>query len=160
MIDAYIGLGSNLGDSRAQVLGAIVSLGRFVGTRIVALSRLYRTPPWGLLEQPDFVNAAVWVQTTLTPRELLDGLLAIERAAGRIRHGERWGPRVLDLDLLHVSGVTHNDENLVLPHPHIAERAFVLAPLADIAPVLVIPGQGVVSDLLAAIDSRSCQILP
>lgn len=157
---AYVELGSNLGDSRQQLLDAIDALAHLPDTSVVARSRLYRTPPWGLLEQPPFVNAVVSLQTELTPHVLLDALLAIERAAGRNRDGERWGPRTLDLDLLHIDGMRLDDARLTLPHPRIAERAFVLLPLHDIAPTLLLPGQGRVDELLAAVDHAACETLP
>jgi 2-amino-4-hydroxy-6-hydroxymethyldihydropteridine diphosphokinase len=156
---AFIGLGSNLGDSRQHVLDAIDALARLPGTRVLARSRLYSTPPWGVLEQPSFVNAAVSIETPLAPYELLNALLTIERAAGRVRDGERWGPRTLDLDLLHVCGVEMSDEQLILPHPRMAERAFVLLPLNDLAPGLYLPGLGTVGELLAAVDSAECTLL-
>jgi len=153
---AYVALGSNLGDSRQQLLDAIEALAGLPHTKVVARSRIYRTPPWGVLDQPDFHNAAVALETALEPCDLLDALLAIERAAGRQRGGERWGPRTLDLDLLHVAGRTMNSPRLTLPHPHIAERAFVLLPLGDLAPELNIPGQGRVADLLGSVDTQGC----
>ncbi|WP_266168055.1 2-amino-4-hydroxy-6-hydroxymethyldihydropteridine diphosphokinase [Dyella subtropica] len=160
MSTAYIALGSNLGDSHQYLMDAIEALARLPQTRVVARSRFYRTPPWGLLDQPPFVNAAVQIDTALPAEALLDALLAIERAAGRVRDGERWGPRTLDLDLLYMEGVLLNDARLTLPHPRIAERAFVLLPLHDLAPELVIPGQGRVAELLAAIDHGECEALP
>jgi 2-amino-4-hydroxy-6-hydroxymethyldihydropteridine diphosphokinase len=156
---AYIALGSNLGDSKQQLLDAIDKLSGLPNARVVACSRLYRTPPWGNVEQPDFLNAVVVLETLLPPHDLLDVLLAIERDAGRLRNGERWGPRTLDLDLLHVAGQTVNDERLTLPHPHISERAFVLLPLNDLAPDLEIPDQGRVSDLLRAVDTQGCEVM-
>ena len=157
---AFIALGSNLGDARAQVLAAFEALAQLPGTQLLARSPLYLTPPWGVLEQPPFINAVAQVDTTLTPHELLDALLAIERAAGRVRDGERWGPRTLDLDVLHLDGVTLSDQRLSLPHPRIRERAFVLLPLHDLAPGLELPGQGQVADLLAALDTAGCERLP
>jgi 2-amino-4-hydroxy-6-hydroxymethyldihydropteridine diphosphokinase len=156
---AYIALGSNLGDSKQQLLDAIDKLGRLPNSRVLARSRVYRTPPWGNVEQPDFLNAVVALETPLLPHDLLDALLEIEREAGRTRHGERWGPRTLDLDLLYVAGQTVNDERLTLPHPHISERAFVLLPLNDLAPDLEIPGQGRVSNLLRAVDTQGCEAM-
>lgn len=160
MNQAFIGLGSNLGDSRQHILDAIDELARLPATRVLARSRLYRTPPWGMLEQPSFVNAAVSIETPLAPHDLLGALLTIERAAGRVRDGERWGPRTLDLDLLHVSDVVLSDEQLTLPHPRMAERAFVLLPLNDLAPGLYLPGLGTVGEMLAAVDSSECTLLP
>ena len=160
MTAAYVALGSNLGDSRRYLGEAIEAMARLPSTRVTARSRLYRTPPWGMLEQPPFLNAAVRLDTGLAAGELLDALLAIERAAGRTREGERWGPRTLDLDLLHMEGVRMADARLTLPHPRIAERAFVLLPLADLAPGLELPGQGKVAELLAALDHSGCEALP
>jgi 2-amino-4-hydroxy-6-hydroxymethyldihydropteridine diphosphokinase len=156
---AYIGVGSNLGDSRTQVLAAIRALESLAETSSWRASRLYRTPPWGVLDQPPFVNAAVMLETRLQPRALLEALLLIERAAGRMRDGERWGPRILDLDLLHVEGVQLAEAGLTLPHPRIAERAFVLLPLHELAPQLAIPGQGRVDELLARMDTAGCDVL-
>jgi 2-amino-4-hydroxy-6-hydroxymethyldihydropteridine diphosphokinase len=158
--EAYIALGSNLGDARGHVLAALEALSCLPETRVDARSHLYLTPPWGVLEQPSFVNAAVRIDTMLPPHALLDALLAIERAAGRIRDGERWGPRTLDLDILHMRGVSLHDDRLTLPHPRIRDRAFVLMPLNDLAPDLELPGQGRVSDLLAALDTTGLERLP
>jgi len=156
---AYVALGSNLGDSRQHLLDAMTALAVLPGTQIIARSQLYRTPPWGVLDQPDFLNAVAILETALEPHALLDALLEIERAAGRLRQGQRWGPRTLDLDLLHVAGETIRSERLTLPHPHIAERAFVLLPLSDVAPDLEIPGQGKVADLLRTVDTQGCTSL-
>ena len=156
---AYVALGSNLGDSRRQVLDAMDALDALPETHLLQRSPLYLTPPWGVIEQPPFINAVVTLDTALSPEQLLDGLLQIETAAGRVR-AERNGPRILDLDVLHVVGVSQNDERLTLPHPRMAERAFVLLPLFDIAPTLEIPGHGSVSELLAKLDASSCERLP
>jgi 2-amino-4-hydroxy-6-hydroxymethyldihydropteridine diphosphokinase len=155
---AYVALGGNLGEPQRQVVDAMDVLARLPSTRLLRRSRLYRTPPWGVLEQPPFVNAAVLLETALEPHALLDALLAIEQRAGRVR-AERNGPRTLDLDLLHMDGVRLDDARLTLPHPRIGERAFALLPLADLAPDLVLPGQGRVADLLAAVDTRGCECL-
>jgi 2-amino-4-hydroxy-6-hydroxymethyldihydropteridine diphosphokinase len=156
---AYVALGSNLGDSCRHLREAIEALRDLPDTAVLACSRFYLTPPWGLRNQPPFVNAAVMLETALAPHALLDALLAIERHHGRRRDGERWGPRTLDLDLLHVDGVTLHDERLALPHPRIGERAFVLLPLHELAPTLVLPGQGTVADLLAAVDTAGCEVM-
>jgi 2-amino-4-hydroxy-6-hydroxymethyldihydropteridine diphosphokinase len=156
---AYIALGSNLDDPQQQVLDAMDKLANLPDTRMLQRSWLYRTPPWGVQEQPPFVNAAVQVDTALSPYTLLDALLDIERRAGRVR-AERNGPRTLDLDLLHVEGVQLDDARLTLPHPRMAERAFVLLPLNDLAPALHLPGQGVVAELLARLDLAGCERLP
>ncbi|WP_188794287.1 2-amino-4-hydroxy-6-hydroxymethyldihydropteridine diphosphokinase [Dyella nitratireducens] len=156
MMRAYVALGSNLGDSKQHLLDAIEALAVLPDTSLIARSRIYRTPPWGKLDQPDFLNAVVAIETSREPHDLLDALLNIERAAGRERNGERWGPRTLDLDLLYVAGKAVNSERLTLPHPHIANRAFVLLPLHDVAPELDVPGQGKVADLLRAVDTQGC----
>lgn len=156
---AYVALGSNLGDSKQQLLDAMAALTALPGTRLLRRSPIYRTPPWGGVKQPDFLNAVVQLDTTLSPHALLDDLLAIELRAGRVR-AERNGPRILDLDLLHVDGVRMDDDRLVLPHPRMAERAFVLLPLHDLAPELLLPGQGMVATLLAGVDVSGCERLP
>ena len=153
---AYVALGSNLGDPRRQLLDAMDALSNLPDTRLLQRSRLYRTPPWGVLEQPPFINAAVELDTSLSPHALLDAMLAIEQRAGRVR-AERNGPRTLDLDLLHVDGVQLDDPQLTLPHPRMAERAFVLLPLHDIAPTLRLPGQATVAELLARLDLAGCE---
>ncbi|WP_109126138.1 2-amino-4-hydroxy-6-hydroxymethyldihydropteridine diphosphokinase [Dyella sp. C11] len=160
MTTAFVALGSNLGDARGYVLGAFDALDRLPQTHLVERSPLYLTPPWGVLDQPAFVNAVARIDTALSPHDLLDALLRIEREAGRVRDGERWGPRTLDLDVLHMEGVTMSDDRLTLPHPRIAQRAFVLQPLNDLAPDLLLPGQGRVNDMLAAIDAAGCERLP
>lgn len=159
MTRAFVALGSNLGDPQRQLGEAFAALGRLPATRLLQRSRLYRTPPWGMLEQPPFLNAVAMLDTALDPHALLDALLSIERDAGRTRDGVRWGPRTLDLDLLHVDGVTLHDERLTLPHPRIAERAFVLLPLAELAPGLLLPAQGKVADLLAMLDTADCEAI-
>lgn len=160
MTVAFIALGSNLGDARGQVLSAFDALDSLPQTRLLDCSPLYLTPPWGVLDQPAFINAVARIDTQLSPHDLLDALLGIERAAGRVRDGERWGPRTLDLDVLHMDGVALSDNRLTLPHPRIAERAFVLLPLNALAPDLLLQGQGRVADLLAATDTQGCERLP
>lgn len=148
---AYVALGANLGNPVTTVKAAMQALADLPGSHLLATSSLYRTAPLGLLDQPDFVNAVAALETTLTPLALLDELLAIEGRFGRQRSILN-APRTLDLDLL-LHGTAHcNDVRLVLPHPRMHERAFVLAPLAEIAPGLCIPELGLVSDLL-----RTCQ---
>ena len=156
---AYVALGSNLGQPGQQLLDAMDALDRLPHTAVRQRSQLYRTPPWGVLEQPPFVNAAVALETGLAPYALLEALLTLERAAGRVRAG-RNGPRTLDLDLLHVDGVQLNDDRLTLPHPRLAERAFVLLPLHDIAPQWQVPGHGTVAQLLARLNLAGCERLP
>lgn len=156
---AHVGLGSNLGDSRAIVAQAVHALGGLPGCELLARSADYQSPPWGPVPQPDYINAAVRLRTRLTAPDLLKALLATERAFGRIRPGERWGPRTLDLDLLLYGDTVCDTEHLQLPHPRIGSRAFVLLPLADIDPDLVIPGQGTVAWLLARADATGCRRL-
>ena len=155
---AYIALGSNLGNPKQQVLDAMDALAKLPATRLLQRSHLYCTPPWGVLEQPSFINAAVELDTLLLPHALLDALLAIEQQAGRVR-AERNGPRTLDLDVLHIDGVRLDDERLTLPHPRMVERAFVLLPLNDVAPALRLPGLGGVAELLGRLDLAGCERL-
>ena len=157
MENVYIGLGSNLADPAAQVEAGLRALARLPKTRLVAHSRLYRSAPWGRADQPEFVNAVIQLETALEPRELLDHLLGIERGAGRERDGTRWGPRILDLDILAYAQRRVAEPGLQVPHPHLHERAFVLVPLAEIAPDLHIPGRGRVADLLAGVDASTCE---
>jgi 2-amino-4-hydroxy-6-hydroxymethyldihydropteridine diphosphokinase len=146
-VPAYIGVGSNLGDSQARVQAAFDALGALPRTQLVARSRLYRTRPFGPVQQGDFINAVAGLLTQLSAQQLLEGIRAIEAAAGRIRE-ERWGPRTLDLDLLVFGAERIATADLTVPHPGIAERGFVLAPLADVAPTLEVPGAGRVEVLL------------
>ena len=157
MENAYIGLGSNLADPHAQVEAGIRALAQLRKTRLVARSCLYRSAAWGRVDQPEFINAAAALETDLSPRELLDALLALERDAGRERDGTRWGPRVLDLDILLFGDRYIDEPGLHVPHPHLHQRAFVLVPLAEIAPDLVIAGHGRLADLLACVDVSSCR---
>lgn len=151
--DAILGLGSNVGDKRANIAAAIELLTRSGEVRLVRFSHLYRTEAWGKTDQDWFVNACIAVATKLDPKALLKRCQAVEQDLGRVRR-EHWGPRIIDVDILVYRDVTLNDPELALPHPWIAERAFVLAPLKEIAPELVVRGQQV-RDLLAAIDSSS-----
>jgi len=148
---AFIGLGSNLADPLVQVRQALVELDSIPGTRVTARSSFYRTSPVGLLEQPDFINVVASVRTTLKPQALLAALLAIENRHGR-RRSMRNAPRTLDLDLLLYGEQILGQDGLTLPHPRLQERAFVLAPLAEIAPDAMVPGRGRVQDLLARVD--------
>lgn len=146
---AYVGVGSNLHDPRRQVEQALGRLGALPLTRLVARSSLYATKPFGPVEQPDFVNAVAGLVTQLPAGELLGELRSLELAIGREPARERWGPRVIDLDLLVHGRLRSADAALTLPHPGIAERAFVLVPLAEIAPDLEVPGLGRVAELAA-----------
>jgi 2-amino-4-hydroxy-6-hydroxymethyldihydropteridine diphosphokinase len=143
----YIGLGSNLDNPEIQVKTAIEALACLPQTRLQARSSLYRSAPMGPQDQPDYLNAVVELCTGLDPEALLDNLQAIERAQGRVR-GQHWGPRTLDLDILLYGEDVLATERLTIPHPGIAERSFVLVPLAEINDQLEIPGLGAVQSLL------------
>ncbi len=158
-VRAYVGLGANLDDPAAHVRRAFEDLGRIAATRCVSRSRLYRNPPMGPADQPDYVNAAAALDTRLPPPELLAALQAIERAHGRTRDGVRWGPRTLDLDLLLYGDLESDDPRLTLPHPGLHRRAFVLYPLLEIAPGLAIPGRGPLAALAAAVPGTGLQAL-
>jgi 2-amino-4-hydroxy-6-hydroxymethyldihydropteridine diphosphokinase len=150
---AYVALGSNLDDPPAQVERAFMALAGLRGSRVVARSSVYRSGPFGPVAQPDFVNAVAGMLTTLDAAAMLAELKALEERLGRERPVVRWGPRRIDLDLL-VHGTARVDEpQLKLPHPGIAERAFVLVPLAEVAPDLDVPGAGRVRTLAARIDT-------
>jgi 2-amino-4-hydroxy-6-hydroxymethyldihydropteridine diphosphokinase len=153
-IPAYVGLGSNLDDPERQVLLGLDRLRELPGSLLVSRSSLYVSPPMGPIAQPDFVNAAAGLLTRLSPLEMLVELKSLETGLGRAPAGERWGPRRIDLDLL-VHGTSRlRQPGLELPHPGIAERAFVLAPLAEIAPELEVPGLGKVQALLEKLDTH------
>jgi 2-amino-4-hydroxy-6-hydroxymethyldihydropteridine diphosphokinase len=138
---AFVALGSNLDAPREQVARGMLEIGSLPETRLVKRSSLYRTAPVGFLEQPDFINAVVMVETALAPHALLDGLLAIERRHGRVREFTN-APRTLDLDVLLYGDLVLHEHGLTLPHPRMHERAFVLRPLRDVAPHVSIPGRG------------------
>jgi 2-amino-4-hydroxy-6-hydroxymethyldihydropteridine diphosphokinase len=148
---AYVGLGANLGERERTLHRAVELLGEADGVAVLAVSELRETEPVGVVDQPSFLNGAVAVDTTRTPRELLDLLLEIERMLGRVR-GERWGPRTIDLDLLVYGRQVVDESGLRVPHAHLHERRFALEPLAELAPELEVPGRGRVSELLAALD--------
>lgn len=152
-VASYVGLGSNLADPQSQVERALDALARLPRSRLLQRSPLYASAPWGVVDQPEFVNAVAELETSLPPRELIDALLTIERGAGRIRDGARWGPRILDLDLLLYADAVIDEPGLHVPHPHLHERAFVLVPLAEIAPQLVVPQHGTIASLVAKVDA-------
>jgi 2-amino-4-hydroxy-6-hydroxymethyldihydropteridine diphosphokinase len=149
----YIGVGSNVDDPAAQVRRAFSSLETLARTRIVCVSPLYGSRPFGPIAQPEFVNAVVGALTQLDSRTLLAELQTLERSLGRPARHQSWGPRVIDLDLLVYGHECSSGGNLSLPHPGIAERNFVLLPLADIAPDLDVPGLGRVAHLAARVSS-------
>jgi len=155
-VSAFVGLGSNLDDPAQQIRSALSHLEAITGTRVVVVSSLYRSAPLGEIEQPDFVNAVAQLQTCLDAESILRELLGIEDELGRVR-GERWGPRIIDLDLLIHGDTISDSRELKLPHPGIAERNFVLLPLQEIAPETVIPGLGKVADI--AVDQNDPQIV-
>ena len=150
---AYVGMGSNLDEPRGQLEKAAQALGRLPDTRLVTLSPFYRSAPMGPAGQPDYVNAVAALLTELSPHGLLAELQRVEQSQGRIRNGVRWGPRTLDLDLLVFGTEEIDDAELTVPHPGIAERSFVLFPWRDIAPHLVIPARGSVSELARRLDA-------
>ncbi|MEN9840824.1 MAG: hypothetical protein RL376_624 [Verrucomicrobiota bacterium] len=154
----YIALGTNLGDRHAHLDAAYAALAILPGTRLLARSARYETAPLGPAGQQDYLNAAARLETTLPPLALLDACLAIEYARGRIRR-ERWGPRTLDLDLLLHGDTTTHDERLTLPHPAMLNRAFVLAPLCELAPELIIAGR-TLAEHLALLDQSGIRRLP
>ncbi|MEO5565571.1 MAG: 2-amino-4-hydroxy-6-hydroxymethyldihydropteridine diphosphokinase [Luteimonas sp.] len=157
---AAIGLGGNIGDVAASLRQALAALDGLAMTRLLQASPLFLTPAWGNPAQADFINAAALVETGLDPRQLLDGLLDIERQLGRDREaGVHWGPRTLDLDLLLYGEAVIDEPGLRVPHPHLHERAFVLLPLSRIGADLLVPGRGRIADLLADVDSTGCVAL-
>jgi 2-amino-4-hydroxy-6-hydroxymethyldihydropteridine diphosphokinase len=146
---AYVGLGSNLGDREATLRRAAELIGA------QRLSTIVETEPWGYENQPRFLNAVAEIDTPLAPRPLLTHLLDVERRLGRERVGPKWGPRTIDLDLLVYGDRMVDEPGLQVPHPRLAERLFVLEPLAELAPELEIPGSGTVRALLAGLQSSS-----
>jgi 2-amino-4-hydroxy-6-hydroxymethyldihydropteridine diphosphokinase len=148
MTRAYVGLGANLGDREATIRRALDLL------RPVRVSRLIETEPWGYADQPRFLNAVAEVETDEGPHALLARLLEIERELGRTREGPRYGPRVIDLDLLIYGDEQLDEPGLAVPHPHLHERLFVLEPLAELVPDLVVPGRGSVKALLSRLQSQ------
>jgi 2-amino-4-hydroxy-6-hydroxymethyldihydropteridine diphosphokinase len=155
---AYVAIGSNLNHPRERVLEACEQIRGLPRTLLELRSGLYLSRPMGPQEQPDFVNAAAGVLTELTAHELLDALLDIERHMGRERQ-ERWGPRLIDLDLIWMVGPPIEEPGLTLPHPGVSMRNFVLYPLGDIAPKLDIPGHGRVTDLKARVSADGISVL-
>lgn len=147
MTRAYVGLGSNLGEREQAIRSAAARI------ETSRLSSLRETEPWGVTDQPLFLNAAAELETALGPHELLERLLAVERELGRVRDGRRFGPRTIDLDLLLYGEETIAEPGLTVPHPRLHERLFVLEPLAELDPDLVVPGHGCVSYLLAELQS-------
>lgn len=159
LVTVFVGLGSNLGDPPAQIRRALRTLAQVPKTRLLRQSSLYRNPPVGYIDQPEFVNAVAEIETALPPAELLDQLLALERAHGRVRTHLN-APRTLDLDILLYGGLEVHEPGLTIPHPRMLKRAFVLVPLAEIAPQAVVPGSGRVADLVKSVDASGLVKLP
>jgi len=155
---AYVAIGSNLESPRERVLEAIERMSALDATRMVLRSQLYLTHPMGPQDQPNYVNAAAGLLTQLEPRDLLAGLLGIEHSMGRDRQ-ERWGPRVIDLDLLWMVDSVIDEPGLTVPHPGVSTRNFVLYPLADIAPMIKIPRVGRVLDLKRDVGGDGISVL-
>ena len=159
-VRAFVGLGGNLGDVETTLMEAVWALESLPQSSLRAQSSVYRSPPWGRTDQPDFLNAVVEIQTRLAASELLSRLLEIEERFGRVRDpADRWGPRKLDLDLLAYGEEEINEPGLHVPHPRLKERAFVLVPLAEIAPTLQLPGLDRVEAMLAQVDSSGISVL-
>lgn len=156
----YVALGSNLEQPVSQVLHAFEELKRLPNSRLISRSSLYRSAPVGKLDQPDFINAVACIETMLTPHDLLDALLEIELRHGRVRKSLN-APRTLDLDILLYDDLQCQDEKLIIPHPRMTERAFVLQPLMEIEPDCIIPGRGSVSHLLlSCLDQKLERVMP
>jgi len=159
MPEAFIGLGGNLGDARERLDRGVAALCDGKAVRLLARSSDYSTPPWGVEDQPRFINLCIHVDSNLTPHALLSHAQAVERGLGREREQERrWGPRPIDIDLLAYDDVALRTPDLILPHPRLFERAFVLVPLAEIAPERIISGRRV-RDALAQVDSTGIEKL-
>jgi 2-amino-4-hydroxy-6-hydroxymethyldihydropteridine diphosphokinase len=158
-VRAVVALGSNLDGPEARVRRAFGEVGALPSTRLLARSALYRTAPVGYLDQPAFINACALVETALGPRELLAGLLAIERQHGRVRDLPN-GPRTLDLDIVLYGDLVLHEHGLTLPHPRAHERAFVLAPLLDVWPDAIIPGRGAAASFRGRVGDQAIERLP
>ena len=160
MPEAIIGMGGNVGDVRASLDRAVAQFCEGSLVRLLARSSDYRTPPWGVTAQPPFVNLCLIADTELAPRDLLERGFTVERGLGRDRRAEqRWGPRIIDIDLLAYDDVTVEEPGLTLPHPRLFERAFVLVPLDEIAPERMIAGIRI-RDALARVDATGIERLP
>ncbi len=160
MTDVYIALGSNLDEPMRQVRQAIETLKSLPNSQFVASSSLYFSKPMGVADQPDYVNAVVAIKTNLTPLELLDHTQNIEHQAGRVRNGERWGPRVLDLDIILYGSEQIDHERLTIPHAGLKVREFVLYPLMEISPHLTLPDGSKLTEIIHHIDRNGLVSLP
>jgi len=152
MHTAYIGIGSNLGEREVTIRDALELLAADPELEVEAVSSIRETDPVGVVDQPRFLNAAIRLTTDLAPHALLERLLAVEQQLGRVRTGERYGPRTIDLDLLLYGDEIVDEPGLQVPHPRLAERRFVLEPLAELDPGLVVPGLGPIQALLAKLE--------
>ncbi|MEZ9328178.1 2-amino-4-hydroxy-6-hydroxymethyldihydropteridine diphosphokinase [Vibrio breoganii] len=158
MINAYIAVGSNLGDPVAQAKQAIERLRDLPRSRVIQASSLYSSTPMGPQNQPDYINAVVKIETELQPLELLDNTQKIENEQGRVRKEERWGPRTLDLDIILYGDETIDQPRLVVPHYGMREREFVLYPLLEIEPNLILPDGSALSQLIESVDRNGLQV--
>ncbi len=156
---AYVGLGSNLERPMSQLSSARSALAQLPQTSLLRHSSYYRSRPLGPEKQPDFINAVAALETSLAPVKLLDKLLEIETQQGRVRSRTRWGPRTLDLDLLLYNTEELDEPRLVIPHPEMSRRNFVLAPLVEIAPQVLIPGYGLAHALLEKVGHAGLQVV-
>jgi 2-amino-4-hydroxy-6-hydroxymethyldihydropteridine diphosphokinase len=157
---AFVAFGGNVGEARATIANAITAFCDGDHVTLLARSSDYRTPPWGVTDQPPFVNASIAVETRLSPRGLLDRAQEVERSFGRDRHREtRWGPRTLDIDIIAYDDLTLDEPMLILPHPRLFERAFVLVPLVEIAPDASIGGRSL-REALDRLDRSGIEKLP
>lgn len=154
MPEAALAFGSNLGDSRMMIERAVTALDTMQAITVMRISSFYRTPPWGVEDQPDFVNACALIDTCYSPEDLLVACKDLEKALGR-EEAVRWGPRLIDIDVLWMGGETRDSETLTLPHPRMTERAFVLVPLVEIAPDIEIGGMSVQGHLEGLSDEAS-----
>jgi 2-amino-4-hydroxy-6-hydroxymethyldihydropteridine diphosphokinase len=153
----FLGLGANIGDRVGQIKTALALLSSLKGWRLRAASSLYETPAWGKTDQPAFLNQVVAIEIDSSPQQFLADIQAVEAALGRTRE-ERWGPRTIDLDILAWGQEVLNSKNLAVPHPAIAQRAFVLVPWAEIAPDFRLPGsEATIAELLAALPAEEIQ---
>lgn len=153
MVTVYIGLGSNMGNRRANLQAAVNMLRELPGLQVTAIAPLYETEPWGLKEQEPFLNTVVQVETAYSPRELLSRLQGIENRLGRVRK-EKWGPRTVDLDILLYGHEVVNEPDLQIPHPYLLQRAFVLVPLLDLDNGLTMPDGRFLRDFLPAVAEQ------
>lgn len=158
-VTIFVGIGANLNNPKAQVNGALVALKKLTKSHVIAESSLYRTPPMGPQNQADYINAVAKLETGLLPIELLDELQAIEKSHGRVRKSERWGPRTLDLDLLLYGNQVIEKKRLTVPHYGIKQRAFVLVPLAEIEPQLILPDNSQIAELIKQTGNQGIQKL-